>query len=454
MGLRTQIIVVAGIAFSTVNLFLCLFITHQVKIFELKRFHAQIDKSAYLMRVINTLPLYNVDLETLTMNMETFFDDENMKSLSIRDSEVNIDIHLERQISSGGTDIKKSFVLDHNGLKLGKLTVVYSTGLIEKQIAQFQARMFAVTVFMTLVVTVVLAFLINTITKPVSRLARVVSEADEGNFDNEIEQTGVGEVKILYRNFVRMRDVIKEKKEALAHTNAMLEGEIQKRTIQRGKKMYRYMKGQDVYDTQNLTDEAGKNTSGIVSNMRSFFGKTNIGCAAEDICLLLDQSLELASNTYVREEDFHFDAIRIMKDYAPDLPKVRCRGDELKQVFFNILSNGAHVMAGHADNSCPTFFLRTYGREDQVCIEIRDNGPGMSQNIRRRIFEPFFSTKTHGVTRPSIDPHTLPGMAHGKERFGFGLSVAYFIITENHKGTIEVESAPGEGACFNISLPI
>ncbi len=100
------------------------------------------------------------------------------------------------------------------------------------------------------------------------------------------------------------------------------------------------------------------------------------------------------------------------------------------------------------------FFLRTYGRGDQVCVEIRDNGPGMSQNIRRHIFEPFFPANSHGLTRPSIGTQTLPGMEHYKERLVFGLSVAYFIITENHKGTIEVESAPGEGACFKIFLPI
>jgi hypothetical protein len=176
--------------------------------------------------------------------------------------------------------------------------------------------------------------------------------------------------------------------------------------------------------------------SQIASNMLSFSARRNkMEFAVEDIALLLDQALELASNEYTLEHDFHFGAIQIMKDYDPNLPKVKCRGGELKQVFFNILSNGAYAMAGNTDNPCPTFFIRIYGKEDQVCLEIRDNGPGMSENLRRHIFEPFFSTKPD------------------KEGAGLGLFIANFIITENHNGTINVESTLGEGTCFRIFLP-
>ncbi|WP_321416347.1 ATP-binding protein [uncultured Desulfobacter sp.] len=676
MGLRTHIIVVAVLAFSAVNLFLCLFFTHQVKVHEIEKFQAQIDKSAYLMRIINTLPLYNVDMESLTKNMETFFDDENIKSLNIHDSEVNININLERQLFSGGTDIKKSFVLEYKGLKLGRLTVVYSTGLIEKKIAEFQIRMLGVTVVVTLGIALLFAFLINTIIKPVVGLARIISESTIENFDNEIEKTGgVGEVGILSRSFVRMHDLIKEKKEVLAHTNKLLESEIQQKDIQQKKikhqdklicavktffqqtmaaqsiheiakifisiaqgvlssphcfvgqicdtednlkimalsdemkklcpgfdsveinpglklhisgrllqaitnkapvifnsadlnseisfwskehlpmatimalpllqgkdvfglaivagkeggytaqdqeiatmmvmvlvqalrlrrrqdetdrlekmmirsekkgamgmlaasmadeiseplvgickavqmirnrvekpspetlavadknglsfdRLSRYMKDQDVISNLNLIDEAGKKASMIASTMRFYSGNTNMGLADEALSLLLDEALVLASKKYSLKQDFHFDSIQIMTDYAPDLPKIRCRGGELKLVFLNILSNGVYAMAGHIDNPCPTFFIRTYAREDQVCVEIRDNGPGIPKNIRKRIFKPFFST----------NPDNEGG--------GLGLSVAYFIVTENHKGTIEVESTPGEGTCFRIFLPI
>jgi hypothetical protein len=137
MGLKIRIIAVVIVAFSVMNLLLCSYITHQVKALELESLRAQIDKSTYLMKNINTLPLYNVDMEALKMNMETFFDDKNMKRFAIHDSELNININLIREFPLGGTDIKKTFVIDYNGLTLGRFTVVYSTSLIEKNLLIF-----------------------------------------------------------------------------------------------------------------------------------------------------------------------------------------------------------------------------------------------------------------------------------------------------------------------------
>ena len=69
-------------------------------------------------------------------------------------------------------------------------------------------------------------------------------------------------------------------------------------------------------------------------------------------------------------------------------------------------------------------------------MEIEDNGPGMDEKTRKRIFEPFFTTKPVGVGT------------------GLGLSVSYFIITENHGGEMSVESTPGSGTKFIILLPL
>jgi signal transduction histidine kinase len=195
------------------------------------------------------------------------------------------------------------------------------------------------------------------------------------------------------------------------------------------------MLDQGVFNNLNTIMKARKKASAIVSNMLSFSGIIKEGFVSEDISRLLDQAIELAASEYGRKHAFYFNAIQIMRDFDPDLPKVKCRAGELKQVFLNILSNGAYAMAGHAANPCPTFFMRTYGKKDHICVEIRDNGPGMSENIRRRIFEPLFYTKPD------------------KEGTGLGLSVVHFIITKIHNGTIEVESAPGEGTCFRIFLP-
>jgi signal transduction histidine kinase len=70
-----------------------------------------------------------------------------------------------------------------------------------------------------------------------------------------------------------------------------------------------------------------------------------------------------------------------------------------------------------------------------VRLEVTDNGPGMTEDIAKHLFEPFFTTKPVGVGT------------------GLGLSVAYFIVTEQHRGTISVDTAPGKGARFIIRLP-
>ena len=69
-------------------------------------------------------------------------------------------------------------------------------------------------------------------------------------------------------------------------------------------------------------------------------------------------------------------------------------------------------------------------------MEVEDNGPGMGEEVRKRVFEPFFTTKKQGVGT------------------GLGLSVFYFIITQNNRGTMGVESDPDEGSRFTIRIPI
>ena len=71
-----------------------------------------------------------------------------------------------------------------------------------------------------------------------------------------------------------------------------------------------------------------------------------------------------------------------------------------------------------------------------VRIDIEDNGPGMDEETKKRVFEPFFTTKDPGIGT------------------GLGLSVSYFIITENHGGKMYVKTAIGKGSNFSILLPI
>jgi len=160
-----------------------------------------------------------------------------------------------------------------------------------------------------------------------------------------------------------------------------------------------------------------------------------------DINKLLDVTVILAENDYDLKKKFNFRQIKIIREYDPDIPQIPCEGSEIQQVFFNILKNGTHAMVGEkqdvpAVDMAPAFILRTIQDDGMVRIEIEDNGPGMSDEIRKRVFEPFFTTRDLGLGT------------------GLGMSVSYFIIVEHHGGTISVGPSTGRGSKFIIQLPL
>ncbi len=121
--------------------------------------------------------------------------------------------------------------------------------------------------------------------------------------------------------------------------------------------------------------------------------------------------------------------IQIIREYAPDLPRIDAYGSELNQVWTNILDNAVYALEGHG-----SIRLRTHSADGEVIVEIEDNGPGIPAEIQQRIFEPFFTTKPPGVGT------------------GLGLHIAYTIIN-NHYGRLRVTSRPGS-TCFEVSLPV
>ena len=87
-------------------------------------------------------------------------------------------------------------------------------------------------------------------------------------------------------------------------------------------------------------------------------------------------------------------------------------------------------------NYQPEIKIAVFKEENSLVVELVDNGPGIDQSILKHIFEPFYTTKKVGVGT------------------GLGLAVSYFIITENHGGSMRVESSPGHGAKFIINIPV
>lgn len=197
-----------------------------------------------------------------------------------------------------------------------------------------------------------------------------------------------------------------------------------------------YTRARGIDEFLEAINEAGIRAARIVSNMLGFVRKSGGDFHQCRLDELLDRTVELAGGDYDLKKQYDFRRIEIVREYAPDLPAVTCQPMEIEQVFFNILKNAAQALkempGEHPDRR---IVLRTRAEGEMAVAEIEDNGPGMSEEIRKRAFEPFYTTKSIGAGT------------------GLGLSVAYFIVNENHKGGISVASEPGKGARFSVRLP-
>ncbi len=181
---------------------------------------------------------------------------------------------------------------------------------------------------------------------------------------------------------------------------------------------------------------SGSMAAAIVKNMLSFARKSDKVTSSNDLGTLLDRTIELLRTDYDMKKRYDFKKIELIREYDPSAPPVPCESSKIQQVFMNILKNGAEAMTEMAKPPCPpVFILRVKDDGAWVRAEIEDNGPGMEERIRRRIFEPFFTTKPVGMGT------------------GLGLSVSYFIVTENHGGQMSVQVAKDGGSCFVIRLP-
>ncbi|MBN2290997.1 MAG: PAS domain S-box protein [Pirellulales bacterium] len=198
-----------------------------------------------------------------------------------------------------------------------------------------------------------------------------------------------------------------------------------------------YMQSRKIIDLLGGVHASGRRAARIVDNMLSFSRKSSTEYGKKNLVEIIDRTVELAANDYIAKRDFQFRDIKITRRYSSNLPDVPCEETEIQQVVLNLLKNAAQAMVDRDEpHAPPALTISIAPDEDMVKIEIQDNGPGMSEAVRRRVFEPFYTTKSVGVGT------------------GLGLSVSYFIITEKHQGTLSVESALEKGTNFIIRLPM
>ena len=199
----------------------------------------------------------------------------------------------------------------------------------------------------------------------------------------------------------------------------------------------RYLHGREVPQLLDGIQQAGARAAKIVTHMLSFSRRSDRQLAPCDLPALIDQAVEIAGSDFDLAIGFDFRGQAIVRQFDARLGPVPCTANELEQVLLNLLKNAAQAIHQRPDGGEPgRIILRTRLNPPWAEIQVEDNGVGMSETVRKRTFEPFFTTKEIG------------------QGTGLGLSVSYFIITNNHKGQMEVQSTPGQGTCFTLRLPL
>ncbi|MBP6768068.1 MAG: GAF domain-containing protein [Reyranella sp.] len=184
--------------------------------------------------------------------------------------------------------------------------------------------------------------------------------------------------------------------------------------------------------------EHGKRADGIVRSMLSHSRGGSGDWQASNINALIEEALNLAYHG-ARASDKEFN-VTLERDLAADTAPIEVVPQDVTRVFLNLVGNGFYAAnkrrrAAGDPAFRPTLRVATRDLGDAVEVRVRDNGTGIPPEIREKLFQPFFTTKPTG------------------EGTGLGLSISYDIVTQQHGGSIEVDSEPGAFTEFTVRLP-
>ena len=184
--------------------------------------------------------------------------------------------------------------------------------------------------------------------------------------------------------------------------------------------------------------EHGKRADNIVKSMLAHSRGGSGHLESVNLNALVDESLNLAYHG-ARAQDQNFN-ITIERAYGENIPPIAIVPQDMTRVFLNLFGNAFYATnkrrrERNGADFRPALAVTTRDLGDAVEVRVRDNGGGIPPEIRDKLFQPFFTTKPTG------------------EGTGLGLSISYEIVTNQHRGTIEVSSLVGEFTEFTIRLP-
>ena len=181
----------------------------------------------------------------------------------------------------------------------------------------------------------------------------------------------------------------------------------------------------EICDSLDLIASESRRCGDLVKNLLTFSRATPMNLQTTDLNRVIEQAVRLV------QHQCDLAGIQVQQDLDPELPLVVCDGAQIEQVVLALMMNAIDALSQGGNLWLATKFKRL---ENQVKILVRDDGSGIPPEILPRIFEPFLTTKETG------------------RGVGLGLAVSHSIL-DRHNGNIEVQSEPGRGTTFTVTLP-
>jgi len=347
---------------------------------------------------------------------------------------------------------------------LGVLDTTISLEGFEKEKAQIYNRMLISGIVSVIALSLLLSLLLTRfVNRPIDKLLAATKKAASGNLDQTVGIRSHDELGELSDSFNNMISELKRSRDAIEEWTQTLEHRVQERTqelqqvqdqlIRAGKMaaigelaagvaheinnpltgvltfsslMLKKVDEKNPWkkDLENIVEQTTR-CRNIVRGLLDFARQRKPDKKEWDIHILIDNTLTLV------EKQAPFQNIKIDKQFKSGILLLFVDGDQIQQVFMNILLNAADAMAGNGG----TLTIKTDLKDKMAEISFTDTGCGMAKEHLSKLFAPFFTTKETG------------------KGTGLGLAISYGII-QSHNGDIEVESQVGKGSTFRIKLPV
>ncbi len=283
------------------------------------------------------------------------------------------------------------------------------------------------------------------ITRPIERLSEAAKAVGQGGFDIRLDVESRDELGALASSFNTMTTELHSREVALESAqSALVQSEKMAAFGQLGAGIAHEIKNPlagilgyaqlskrkvekdgPVYNNLVVIEKETKRCKDIIENLMKFARKEDVKKEPTDVNLIIEETIAIV------DHQLSVNQVKIVKVLDNQVPEIYADGNQIKQALINFMINAQQAMDGVPGEVRISSCLLVSGR---VEVRVADSGPGMTDEVKARVFEPFFTTKAAG------------------KGTGLGLSVTFGIIRD-HQGTVEIESEPGKGAAFIVTLP-